>query len=151
MPTTHNQRYNRCQGYAIAQTSVAVALLSALSIAGLGTSLSLLQNKEFVAALHYKFTFAATFVLFFACIFCSCTTVISRTLDFRITARKVRKQSDPGYDKPLTIFWLTSKTYGKLTWFFLWSACLTFAIASATLVISAGAVYAFILFGKNAA
>jgi len=41
-------RYNRWQGLAITQFSVAVALISGLSVASLGIGLSLLQNKEFM-------------------------------------------------------------------------------------------------------
>lgn len=43
-----DNRYNRWQGLAIAQFSVAVALISALSIAGMGAGLSLLQKDDFM-------------------------------------------------------------------------------------------------------
>lgn len=40
--------FNRWQGLAMAQLSVAVALISGLSVAGLGAGLLLLQNDKFV-------------------------------------------------------------------------------------------------------
>lgn len=149
MLPSKNERYNRWQGLAIAQLSVAVALLSVLSVAGLGTGLSLLQNKEFVASLPYKVTFAASFVLFFVCAFCSCAAVISRTLDFRLTARATRKRRNADYDKPLTMLWLGAERYGQLTWFLFWISCLAFVAASVALAVAAGSVYMPLLFGKN--
>ncbi len=148
IPASRSQRYNRWQGLAIAQTSVAVALLSALSVAGLGTALSLLQNKAFVAALQCKFAFALSFVLFFTCAISCCLVVITRLMDFRLTARTVRKRSNLEYKKSLTIFWLTSDKYGKLTWFFFWCACLSLALASAALAMAGSSAYASILFNN---
>ena len=84
MSVSPNERYNRWQGLAIAQLSVAVALLSALSVAGLGTGLSLLQSKDFVAALQCRGLFAASLASFLGCAFCSCGAVFSRTEQVRI-------------------------------------------------------------------
>jgi predicted histidine transporter YuiF (NhaC family) len=91
MPNSPHDRYSRWQGLAIAQLSVAVALLSALSVAGLSTGLSLLQNKEFMSALQYKTIFALSFLFFVIAAFASCITVVTRTMDFRLTARVVRE------------------------------------------------------------
>lgn len=49
-----DDRYNRWQGLGIAQLSVAVALISGLSVAGLGVGLVLLQNKEFLLSAPFK-------------------------------------------------------------------------------------------------
>lgn len=56
-------RYIRWQGLAITQFSVAVALISGLSVAGLGLGLTLLQNKEFVLSAILKPYFAASLAL----------------------------------------------------------------------------------------
>ena len=151
MPQASVDRFNRWQGLAIGQLSVAVALYSALSIAGLGTGLSLLQNKDFVAALQYKATFASSFVLFFICALTSCAAVVTRTLDFRLTARVARQRSNPQYAKPLTILCLGPEGYGRLTWFFFWVATLSLIGAGAALAVAGGTVYVPVLFGKSAA
>ena len=150
-PTATGERYNRWQGLAIGQLSVAVALLSALSVAGLGTALSLLQSKEFVAALQCKGLFAASLGLFAVCAFCSCAAVVSRTLDFRLTARAARKRRNADYARPLTIFCLAAEGYGNLTWFFFWVAFLSFTSAGIAFGVAVGLVYLPVLFPKSAA
>ena len=99
-----DDRYNRWQGLGIAQLSVAVALISGLSVAGLGVGLVLLQNQKFLLSAPFKFIFAASLLLLFLAALLSCVAVITRLLDFRLTARKVRKDAKPDYKKPLTMF-----------------------------------------------
>lgn len=143
------ERYNRWQGMAIGQLSVAVALFSALSVAGLGTGLSLLQSKEFVSALQCKGVFATSLVLFALCAFSSSAAVVSRTLDFRLTARVVRKRQNSAYNRPLTILCLAAEAYGKLTWFFFGLAFLSFAMAGILFGVSIGSVYVPVLFPSS--
>lgn len=137
-----DDRYNRWQGLGIAQLSVAVALISGLSVAGLGLGLVLLQNKEFLLSAPFKCTFAASLLLLFVAAFLSCGAVITRLLDFRLTARKVRKDTKPDYDKPLTIFWLGPDAYGRATWGLFWLSCISFTLGVVLLVVSIGATYA---------
>ena len=141
LPVSPNDRYNRWQGLAIAQLSVAVALVSALSVAGLGTGLSLLQNKEFMQALSYGWVFVAAFVLLLGAAVFSCATVISRTLDFRLTARRVRGDKIPNYDRSLTVFSHDANFYGRATWFFFWVSCLCLLLGAASLVAAITTVY----------
>lgn len=136
-----DDRYNRWQGLGIAQLSVAVALISGLSVAGLGTGLSLLQKNEFLLTAP-KYIFSASLLLLLIAALLSCGAVITRLLDFRLTARKVRKDVKPTYDKPLTIFWLGPEGYGHATWGLFWSSCLTFLIGVVLLVVSIGVAYA---------
>src|ERR1700682_4371734 len=137
-----DDRYNSWQGLAIAQLSVAVALISGLSVAGLGVGFSLLQSKEFVLTAPFKGVFAASLLLLLIAALLSCGAVITRLLDFRLTARKVRKDTKPTYDKPLTIFWLGPDDYGRATWGLFWTSCFTFAVGVVLLVVSIGAAYA---------
>jgi hypothetical protein len=146
-----SERYNRWQGLAIGQLSVAIALFSALSIAGLGTGLSLLQSTEFLAALQCKRLFATSLVLFALCALCSSAAVVSRTLDFRLTARVTRKRHNADYNRRLTIFCLEAKAYGKLTWFFFWVAFLTLSAAGVSFGVALGSAYVPVLFPKIAA
>jgi hypothetical protein len=137
-----DNRYNRWQALAIAQLSVAVALISALSVAGMGVSLSLLQSKEFMQELPYKAPFAGALFLFALAAACSCFTVVTRTLDFRLTARKVRKDRDPAHARSLTIFWLNADAYGKTSWGLFWVSLLSFSIGGLLLAGSIVATYA---------
>ena len=137
-----DDRYNRWQGLGIAQLSVAIALISGLSVAGLGVGLVLLQNTAFQSSTHFKYVFTASLLFLFIAAFLSCAAVITRLLDFRLTARKVRKRAEKNYDKPLTMFWIGPDAYGRATWGLFWTSCVLFAVGSILLVISVGGVYA---------
>ena len=135
-------RYNRWQGLAVAQFSVAVALISGLSVAGLGVGLSLLQNKEFLPTPPFKCAFASSMILLLVAALFSCGAVITRLLDFRLTARKVRKDSKSDYKRSLSILWLGPGAYGCITWWLFWLSCLSFVVGVALLCLSIGATYA---------
>ena len=136
------ERYSRWQGLAIAQLSVAIALISALSIAGLGAGLSLLQSKEFMQALPHKRVFAtAMFLLMFAATF-SCSAVIARALDFRLTARKVRKDRNPDYTRSASFLCLDAAAFGRMSWGLFWLSCIALLVGAIALVVSIVSTYA---------
>lgn len=137
-----NVRYVRWQGLAIAQLSVAVALVSALSVAGLGAGLALLQNSDFMFALHRKWLLATALVLLVVAAAFSCVTVVARTLDFRLTARKVRKDQDPSYSRALTFLCASPEFYGRVSWGCFWVSLLSFFGGALALVASVGTAYA---------
>jgi hypothetical protein len=136
-----DERYSRWQGLAIAQLSIAVALISGLSVAGLGAGLSLLQNKDFYLSQPYNCIFAVSLILLLIAAFFSCGAVITRLLDFRLTAREVRKKQRPEYNKPLTIFGSGSEDYSHATWRLFWSSCAAFALGAILLVVTIGVAY----------
>jgi hypothetical protein len=137
-----DDRYNRWQGLAIVQLSVAVALISGLSVSGLAVGLSLLQNREFAPYGVYKVMFSWSFPLLLLAAVFSSSAVVSRLLDFRLTARKARKDQKPSYSRPLKIFWLGRETYGRITWLLFWLSCLAFLLGVILLFASIGATYA---------
>ena len=137
-----DERYIRWQGQAIAQLSVAVALISGLSVSSLAVGFSLLQNKEFVPFGAFKVMFAWSFPLLILAALFSYIAVVSRLLDFRLTARKVRKNKNPDYSRPLTIFWLGPDAYGRITWGMFWLGCIFFLAGVFLLFTSIGATYA---------
>jgi hypothetical protein len=137
-----NERYIRWQGLGIAQLSVAVALVSGFSVAGLGAALSLLQSATFQLSGPFSCSFVFSLFLLLAASFCSIGAVITRLLDFRLTARKVRKDTDPNYDKPLILFRCNSEQYGCATWRLFWASCLCFVIAAFLFVASVVSAYA---------
>jgi hypothetical protein len=137
-----DDRYIRWQGQAITQLSVAVALISGLSVSSLAVGFSLLQNKDFVPCGAFKAMFALSFPLLLLAALFSCFAVVSRLLDFRLTARKVRKGKNPDYSRPLTILWLGPGAYGLITWGMFWFGCIAFLAGVALLFTSIGATYA---------
>jgi len=141
-----DQRFIRWQGLTIAQLSVAVALIYGVSIGGLGFAFSLLQNKEFSPSGVFRWLFSSSLVLFVLATFFSCSVVIARLLDFRLTARKVRNTQDESSNRPLTIFWLDSDAYGRLTWGFFWLTCMLSVMGALALLVSVAATYADRLF-----
>jgi len=137
-----DDRYNRWQGLAIAQLSVAVALISGLSIAGLGVGLSLLQDREFIQTHPCTVAFMCSLCLLLLAAFGCCGAVITRLLDFRLTARKVRKDQDPEYPLPLSMFGSDSEAFGRATWRLFWTGCISFLFGSLLLIVSIALVYA---------
>lgn len=125
---TQTERFNRWQGLAVAQLTVAVALISGLSVSALSLGLALLQNEKFKPCGEFKFLFVYSFPLLLMAAIFSTAAVISRLLDFRLTARKVRKERKPNYERPLTMFWLGPEVYGRITWAFFWFASLLFVV-----------------------
>src|SRR4030095_5399856 len=107
--------YNRWQGLAVAQFSVAIALISGLSVAGLGAGLSLLQSEKFALNGWWKGAFVALPLFFLVAIFLCCGAVITRVLDFRLTARPARMRQRPDYSPPLTSFGCDSDGYSLAT------------------------------------
>src|ERR1022692_3686689 len=75
--------YNRWQALAMAQLSVAIALISGLSIAGLGAGLSLLQSDKYPFIGWWKCAFLLSQLFLVSASFLSCGAVITRTLDFQ--------------------------------------------------------------------
>jgi hypothetical protein len=136
-----DDRYNRWQGLAIAQLSVAVALISGLSVSALALGMSLLQNKEFVSPGAFGVAFAWSFPLLLLAAVSSSGAVVSRLLDFRLTARKVRKDQKPNYSRSLTMFWLGPEAYGRLAWFLFWTGCVAFLAGVILLFTSIWAAY----------
>lgn len=129
-----DDRYNRWQGFAISQLTVAVALISGLSVAGLGLSVSLLKEPTFRLTDPYRCLFALSVFLLLATAVLSCGAVVTRLLDFRLTARKLRKEKHSNYTKSLTLFGIDAETYGRLTWKLFWSSCVSFFFGIALLV-----------------
>ena len=127
-----NARFIRWQGLAITQLSVAVSIVSGFSVAGLALGASsLLQGQEPRPSMLGLV--AMGFLLLAA--FCSCAAVITRLIDFRLTARKVMKDMKPDYDKPLLIFWRDKDEYSRATWRLFWAGQIAFLIGASLLVV----------------
>ncbi|MES2311257.1 MAG: hypothetical protein V4566_03085 [Pseudomonadota bacterium] len=131
-----DEKFSRWQGLAITQLSVAVALVSGLSVAGLGAGLALLQRPEFAFAGLFKLLFFASQFLLVIAAFCSFATVLSRLIDFRLTARRVRGKP------PLKLLGSDPDPFSACTWWLFWVGCACFFVGATLLVVSIGSVYA---------
>lgn len=120
-----NERFIRWQRNTIAQLSAAVSLLSALAVAGLGFLFSLLRTQDFVPTGCYPVLFLISLAAFFVASTCGIAAVITRLIDFRFTAQKVRSGS---VEEPLTFFGTDASGYGKATWRLFWTLVISFSV-----------------------
>lgn len=72
-----DERYSRWQSIATGQLSVAVALVSALAVAGLGGGLSLLQDGAFKLLGGFRYAFIGSMLLLMLCALASCGAVVA--------------------------------------------------------------------------
>jgi len=87
-------RYVRWQGIAMAQFTVAIALISTLSVAAINAGFGLLRSPPVMNMGAHSLCFAISLLLFALAIFLALLAAVSRMLDFRLTARKVRGRTD---------------------------------------------------------
>ena len=113
-------RYVRWQGIAMAQFTVAIALLSALSISMLAAASALVLRNDLPVFGMRGISLGLSMLLLAGAVFLCLITTVSRTLDFRITARKVREK------QRLRMFGMNSYQLGKVSWACFWSAMLLF-------------------------
>lgn len=67
--------------------------------------------------------------------------MVTRTLDFRLTARAVRRRTLPDYKKQDTIFGLNAEGYGRVTWALFWSGWIALLLAVILISFSIAKVY----------
>ncbi|MEO5558804.1 MAG: hypothetical protein ABIO49_03500 [Dokdonella sp.] len=133
-------RYVRWQGLSIAQLTVAIGVMSAWSAGAVVYGVSFLHLLD-----HHScsrgWLLGAIVVLLLASAL-SFFAVVSRTLDFKLTARKVRKRvldkrGNP-YTKSLTLASLTADQFGKFTWVLFSGSVLLFAVRLTIVSITVG-------------
>lgn len=133
-----NDRFIRWQGHTMAQMSVVLALLSTLSIGGLGLSFSLIQQPSFKPVGCYAVAVLFALLCFFVSSLVSIIATVTRLLDFRLTAQKIRNGTQ---DESLTYFGTDANGYGKATWRLFWVAAVSLFIAVILLTTAVGRVY----------
>ena len=142
MSTRAQERFTRWQAMSINQLSVALTLISSLSTAGLGACFSLMQDTTQTSVASFQIALPISATLFLGAIFFGVISVITRTLDFRLTARKIRREQTGNSRTGNTIWLLTSNHYGTLTWLFFWLSLLAFIAAGSLLTYEVAASYA---------
>jgi hypothetical protein len=133
-----NERFVRWQGQTMAQLSTTLTLILGLSVGGLGLSLSLLRQDDFNPTGVYAVLFLVTLATLFLASAAGIAALITRLVDFRLTAMKVRAGST---DEPLTLFGTDASNYGKATWRLFWSMMVLFALSVFCFAIVISRVY----------
>lgn len=120
------------------QLSTALSLLSGLSVAGLGFLFSLLREKDFSPTGCYATLYLVALTALLIASASGIAAVITRLIDFRLTARKVRQGE---VDEPLTYFGTNASGYGKATWRLFWSLLISFSVGVLLAVVVIAHVY----------
>ena len=108
------------QSIAMAQLPVVIALLSALSISMLCAGSVLALHRDLPNPGVHGLALGLSMLLLTAVVFLCLLAAVSRTLDFRLTARKVRGKPS------LALLGLNKEQLGNASWFCFWSALLLF-------------------------
>ena len=139
----NNERFIRWQSHTISQMSLVLGLFATLSMAGLGYGFSLIQHESFTLTGIYIWVFIIALLLFFVGAVSAVVATLTRLLDFRLTAQKVRGTET---EEPLTQFGTDASGYGAATWRLLWCSSLSLLLAFSLLAIVCANVYLGTLF-----
>ena len=134
----NQDRLVRWQALTMAQLSTALSLLSGLSVAGLAFLFSLLQEKDFSPVGLYATLFLIALAAFLVAAATGIAAVITRLIDFRLTASKVRSGV---VEEPLTVFGTDASGYGKATWRLFWALVISFSVAVLLAAVVIASVY----------
>ncbi|ENC9782875.1 hypothetical protein L4Z64_000942 [Pseudomonas aeruginosa] len=133
-----NERFVRWQGQTISQLSTALALFSGLSVGGLGFLFSLLRDASFKPTGILALLFLLAILSLLVASTSGSAAVVTRLLDFRLTAQKLRKTNN----EPLTLFGTDASWYGKATWILFWILLVSFTIG---ILLSSAVIVTFYL------
>ena len=125
-----DERFVRWHGYTMAQFTAVLVLLSGLSVSALGAGIALLNISPVSQLGVHSLAFGLGMLFFVMTIVLTLLAAISRAIDFRLTARKVRGRLDR------TLFGWDDKKFGHVSWFLCWSAIVIFLFGVFISVIS---------------
>jgi hypothetical protein len=135
------ERFVRWQSQAMRQLSVAINLFVGFAVAGLGFAVSFLRDLSFAPTRCYAVIYLLSLVLFGIAVLLGAGATVTRLLDFRSTARRVRlRQIDPTSSELVGVTLETGRL-GKATWRLFWFLSATFLLAVVALSISLFSVY----------
>ena len=136
-----SERFIRWQAYTISQLTFALNLFLGLSVGLLAFVVTLLRDETFLLTGLPKLAFFLC--LFALCIsfISGCGAVISRLLDFRFTARKIRSDEKGDPDDESGVYRYRSKYLGYLTWRLFWTELFSFIIGVLCLIVAVISAY----------
>lgn len=132
-----SERFIRWQTQTISQLSTALAVFSGLSVAGLGFLFSLLRDSKFTPTGIMALLFLFAILSLLTASLSGSAALVTRLLDFRLTAKKVRNTGD----EPLTFFGTDSSGYGRATWRLFWTLIISFCVGVLLSSIVIGNIY----------
>jgi len=115
-----NERFVRWQGYTIAQLTFAINIFLGFAAASLGFGFTILRSPDFNLTSTYKIIFVGALLCLCASLLCGSGAVISRLLDFRFTAKKIRNQNKENEEDEAGVFKYDTIALGKATWRLFW-------------------------------
>ena len=136
-----NDKFVRWQGYSISQLTFALNLFLALSVGALAFGLKLLNDEKVLITGCSKYAFSLGLIAVIFSIILGCAAVISRLMDFRFTARKVRSDDKHDPDEESGVYKHRAACLGRLTWRLFWAELSTFAIGLVGLMIGLFSAY----------
>lgn len=131
----NNEKYIRWQNYTINQLTFAINLFLGLSTGSLALGVMLLRDNAFSLNGCSKLSFSLGLIALCISFIFGCIAVITRLMDFRFTAKKVRfdDKSDDKKDKISEEYRRKSEEYkrkaailGQWTWRLFWVEIITF-------------------------
>lgn len=122
------------------QLTVALNLFLGLSVGSLAFSITLIRDTGFVISGCPKLAFQIGLVSLCLSVFFSCGAVVSRLLDYRYTARKIRADEKEEIEES-GVYKYHSSILGQLTWRFFWSQLVTLIVGMSGLIIGVLSAY----------
>lgn len=117
------------------QLTFALNLFFGMSVGSLAFAFTLVRDKEFILLGCPKVIFQAGLISLCLAVFVSCAAVVSRLLDFRFTARKVRADEKENAEDS-GVYKYRSSILGQLTWRLFWLQLTTLVIGLVGVVVA---------------
>lgn len=136
-----DERYARWRLQTIAQLSFAINLFAGLSVAGLGFAVAYLREPLFTPTPCYAVLYLASLSSLGISALCAVAATVTRLLDFRATARKVRLRQTNANPDYIAAAGDPTMGLGKATWRLFWILLATFVLGIAGVTVSLFSVY----------
>ncbi len=134
------ERFVRWQRYTLNQLTFVLNMFFGLAVGAVAFSFTLLRDKEFLLVGCPKFLFKIAIISLCLSVFSSCAAVISRLMDYRYTARKIRNDKNSEFEES-TVYKYKSKFFGDLTWRLFWIQTVTLCIGLLGLMVGVFSAY----------
>ncbi|MDQ3819285.1 MAG: hypothetical protein M3247_05560 [Thermoproteota archaeon] len=129
-----SERFVRWQSNTLNQLSFAINLFLGLATAALGFCVSLLIDEKFVPSGRAKYLFTLALFCQMFSLFFGIVAVITRTLDFRFTARIARNVEKSRDEAQTELLRRRVKKLGRITWFSFWAEIGFFVLGILSLI-----------------
>lgn len=136
-----SERFVRWQGYTINQLTFALNLFLGLSVGALAFGITLFRDEKFIIIGCPKLAFSLGLITICISFVAGCLAVVSRLLDFRFTARKIRSDEKGDPDNESGVYKYRTKLLGQVTWRLFWTQVISFFLGLTGLAIGLFSFY----------